>query len=121
MNCIAYNGRYLMMGFASDKSRADQPLIVPRRLSTGNFRLCGVLLAYAPEQIIPVMKAGMGWNFCPNELGAQITREIVEGVRKGELRAVIGKVADFETLPHELQALADRKTIGRTIVQLASE
>ena len=30
MSCIAYHGRYLMMGFASDKTRADQPLVVPR-------------------------------------------------------------------------------------------
>ena len=31
MKCIAYNGRYLMMGFASDKTRVDEKLIVPRR------------------------------------------------------------------------------------------
>ena len=29
MNCTAYNGRYLMMGFASDKRFADEKLIVP--------------------------------------------------------------------------------------------
>ena len=47
MHCIGYNGRYLMVGFASDKSHADEKLIVPRRISAGNFKLCGVLLAYA--------------------------------------------------------------------------
>jgi len=35
MDCIAYNGRYLMMGFASDKRVADEKLIVPRRLAVG--------------------------------------------------------------------------------------
>lgn len=35
MASIAYNGRYLMMGFASGKTRADQPLVVPRRGSAG--------------------------------------------------------------------------------------
>jgi NADPH2:quinone reductase len=118
MRCIAYNGRYLMMGFASDKRRVDEPFIVPRRVATGNFRLCGVLLAYAPDASIPVMKKGMGWNFAPTGLGAAITREIVELVRKGTLRPVIGKVADFEDLPGEIQALYDRKTVGRTIVRL---
>ena len=118
MNCIAYNGRYLMMGFASDKTRADQPLVVPRKVSAGNFRLCGVLLAYAPSEIIPVMKAGMGWNFCPNELGAKIMSEVVEWARKGSVKAVIGKVADFDAIPGEIQALFDRKTVGRTIVRL---
>jgi NADPH2:quinone reductase len=118
MNCIAYNGRYLMMGFASDKSRADQPLVVPRKVSAGNFRLCGVLLAYAPSEIIPVMKTGMGWNFCPNELGAKIMSEVVELVREGKVHAVTGKVVGFDEIPAEIQALFDRKTLGRTIVKL---
>lgn len=118
MRCTAYNGRYLMMGFASDKRRVDEPFIVPRRVSAGNFRLCGVLLAYAPEPAIPVMKKGMGWNFAPSELGARITGEIVEGVRKGALKPVIGKVMGFEDIPSGIQALYDRETIGRTIVRL---
>jgi NADPH2:quinone reductase len=33
MKCIAYNGRYLMMGFASDKTKVDEKWIVPRRLA----------------------------------------------------------------------------------------
>ena len=118
MACTSYNGRYVMMGFASDKTRADQPLVVPRKVSGGNFHLCGVLLAYAPDPVIPLMKAGMGWNFCPNDLGVKIMREVVELVRKGALRAVVGKVAPFEEIPSEIQALFDRKTVGRTIVKL---
>ncbi len=118
MNCTAYNGRYLMMGFASDKTRADQPLVVPRKVSTGNFRLCGVLMAYAPSEIIPMMKAGMGWNFCSNELGVKITSGVVELVRKGAVKAVIGRTVDFAEIPGEIQALFDRKTVGRTIVRL---
>ncbi len=118
MSCIAYHGRYLMMGFASDKTRADQPLVVPRMVSAGNFRLCGVLLAYAPTEVIPIMKKGMGWNFCPNELGVKITSAVVEGVRKGSLRAVIGKLIEFDEIPGEIQAMFDRKTVGRTIVKL---
>src|SRR6478609_239750 len=31
VKCIAYNGRYLLMGFASDKTKVDEPSIVPRR------------------------------------------------------------------------------------------
>src|SRR3989442_1856531 len=38
MSCLAYNGRYLMMGFASDKAVADEKLIVPRRGASGNFQ-----------------------------------------------------------------------------------
>ena len=47
LGCTAYNGRYLMMGFASNKVVADEPFVVPRRLALGNLKLCGVLLAYA--------------------------------------------------------------------------
>ena len=47
LQCTAYNGRYLMMGFASNKLVADEPFIVPRRIALGNLKLCGVLLAYA--------------------------------------------------------------------------
>ena len=46
MNFLAYNGRYLMMGFASNKRVADEPFVVPRRIATANIHLCGVLWAY---------------------------------------------------------------------------
>jgi len=118
MDCLAYDGRYLMMGFASDKTHADEKLIVPRRISTGNFKLCGVLLAYADAAIIPLMKKGMGWNFVANELGQRINEEIIELVLTEQIRPVIGKVVDFEDIPEAIVALANRKTVGRTIVKL---
>ena len=39
MHCLSYNGRYVMMGFASDKSCADEKFIVPRRVIAGNFHI----------------------------------------------------------------------------------
>ena len=50
LKCTAYNGRYLMMGFASDKTCADEKFIVPRQISAGNLKLCGVLLAILPSR-----------------------------------------------------------------------
>jgi NADPH2:quinone reductase len=117
-NCIAYDGRYLLMGFASDKTKADEPWIVPRRLLAGNFKLCGVLLAYAPEPVAKMMKKATGWNFVPDTRGQQIMREIVEAVQKKELRPVIGRVAPFEEIPAAIHAMAARQTLGRTIIQL---
>jgi NADPH2:quinone reductase len=116
--CIAYNGRYLMMGFASDKKYVDERLIVPRALSAGNFKLCGVLLSYAPPAVAQMMKKAMGWNFASDALGAQITREIVELVLAKHVRPVIGRVVDFEELPAALEAMANRETVGRTIVKV---
>jgi NADPH:quinone reductase len=118
MGCLAYNGRYLMMGFASDKTVADEKWLVPRRIMGGNFKLCGVLLAYAPDAVAKLMKKGMGWNFVSAELGQKITREIVELVLAGKVKPVIGKVIDFEQIPPAIEAMANRETVGRTIVRL---
>jgi NADPH2:quinone reductase len=118
MKCIAYNGRYLMMGFASDKTRVDEKWIVPRQVATGNFKLCGVLLAYAPEGLARMLKKGMGWNFAPAALGERIAREIAERVIAGELRAVVGRVVELGELPAAIDAMARRQTLGRTIVKL---
>jgi NADPH2:quinone reductase len=118
LGCTAYDGRYLMMGFASDKTVADEKFVVPRRLLAGNLKLCGVLLAYAPEPVIPMMKKGMGWNFVPASRGAEITREVAALVQAGRLRPVIGRVAKFEEIPDAIAALANRETTGRTIVLL---
>src|SRR5262245_6363383 len=118
IKCIAYNGRYLMMGFASDKKYVDEKLIVPRQISAGNFKLCGVLLAYAPPALAQMMKKGPGWNFASDALGARITREIAELVLAKQVRPVIGRVVEFGDLPAALEAMANRETVGRTIVKL---
>jgi NADPH:quinone reductase len=118
MSCTAYNGRYLMMGFASDKTVADEKFLVPRRVLLGNLKLCGVLLAYAPEAVAPLMKKGLGWNFVPTSLGERITREVAAGVAAGKLKPVIGRVAKFEEIPDAIASLANRETVGRTIVML---
>ena len=116
MNCIGYNGRYLMMGFASDKSFADEKLIVPRRVSAGNFKLCGVLLAYANAAVAPMMKQAMGWNFCSDALGAEITASIVDLVKQKRVKPVIGEVVGFADLPAAITRMRDRQTTGRVVV-----
>ena len=119
MKCTAYNGRYLMMGFASNKVVADEPFIVPRRIALGNLKLCGVLLAYAQPDMAEMVKTAMGWNFASDELGARIMREIVDLVLAGSVHAVVGDVVDFEDLPAAMDAMANRESVGRTIIQVA--
>jgi NADPH:quinone reductase len=118
MNCLAYNGRYVMMGFASNKVVADEKLIVPRRVAAGNFKLCGVLLSYADSERSTMMKQATGWNFPSNELGAEINRQIIDMVKAKRIRPVVGKVVAFEDVPSAVEAMANRETVGRTIVQL---
>lgn len=118
MSCLAYNGRYLMMGFASDKTVADEKLIVPRQVAMGNFKLCGVLLAYAESGFATMVKQGMGWNLPSSELGARIHRRIIELVTTQRVSAVVGRVVGFDEVPAAFAAMANRDTVGRTIVKL---
>ncbi|MEX2293507.1 MAG: zinc-binding dehydrogenase [Acidimicrobiales bacterium] len=118
LNCTAYNGRYLMMGFASNKAIADEPFVVPRRLALGNIKLCGVLLAYATDDLAEIVKTAMGWNFPSGHLGDQIMGEVVQLVELGHVRPIVGEVVDFEDIPAAITAMAERRTMGRTIVLL---
>ncbi len=120
MKCTKYNGRYVMMGFASNKVVADEPFLVPRRLALGNLKLCGVMLAYAQPDVSEFLKTGMGWNFVPAELGRRIMREVVDLVDAGKVRPVVGTVVPFEQIPSAIEAMANRETIGRTIVDLTA-
>ena len=115
LRCTAYNGRYLMMGFASNKAVADEPFVVPRRVALANVKLCGVLLAYAEPAMAELVKEAMGWNFASGELGARIAGEIVDLVLAGAVKPVVGKVVGFDELPAAMEAMANRETVGRVI------
>ena len=118
LDCLAYDGRYVMMGFASNKAVADEPFVVPRRLMLANATLCGVMLNYQTPDVAGVLKDAMGWNVATTDLGARIQSEIVERYRAGRIRAVVGEVVPFEELPRAIDALAARRTIGRVVVTL---
>lgn len=118
MNAIAYNGRYVMVGFASDKSVADEKFIVPRRLALGNFKLCGVTLAYIDDAVAAGLKQGMGWNFATASLGEKIQHQIIELYRAKKIRAVVGKHIAFEDIPQAITDMGDRKTVGRVVATL---
>jgi NADPH2:quinone reductase len=116
LNCTAYNGRYLMMGFASNKLVADEPFVVPRRVALGNLKLCGVLLNYQTDDMVGVIKRAMGWNVAPRALGERATDEILQLVRSGAVHAVVGSTPTFDELPAALAAMASRDTVGRVVV-----
>ncbi len=118
LKVTAYDGRYLMMGFASDKSKVDEPFVVPRAIAAGNLKLCGVLLSYADPGVATFVKQAMGFNFVGREVGERITREVLELVRAGKVRPVIGAVHPFDAVPQAIDDLANRRTTGRVVVRL---
>jgi NADPH2:quinone reductase len=118
LGVTAYNGRYVMIGAAADKTTADEPFIVPRQVMGANIKLCGVLLAYAVPEIRTLVKQAMGFNFLSRDLGERITAEVVDRVRAGRVRAVVGATVGFRDIPQAITAMADRATTGRTVVML---
>lgn len=118
LKATAYDGRYLMMGFASNKGVADEPVVVPRRVILSNVKLCGVLFAYATDDVRSLVKAAMGWNFASTERGAAVHREVVALVEQGAVRPLVGATVGFEDLPSAMEAMAAGLTIGRTVALL---
>jgi NADPH2:quinone reductase len=118
LKVTAYNGRYVMMGFAGDKTKADEPWIVPRKVLAGNLKLCGVLMSYAEPATADFVKQMMGFNFVPSSLGQQINDSIIELVRSAAIRPVIGRVATFDELPQAIHDMGQRGTTGRVVIQL---
>uniref|UniRef100_UPI00397AFA9A zinc-binding dehydrogenase n=1 Tax=Salmonella sp. SAL4356 TaxID=3159877 RepID=UPI00397AFA9A len=73
------------------------------------------LLAYATPEIAAFVKQAVGYNFASRELGEQMMTSILDLVREGAVRPVIGSVVPFEQLPAAIDAMAKRETTGRTI------
>jgi NADPH:quinone reductase-like Zn-dependent oxidoreductase len=113
---IAYDGRYLIMGFASNKRVADEKFLVPRALSMGNFSVCGVVLSYAPAQAVPMMKAHTGWNFASTAMGAEITKKLVDLYLAKKIRPIIGETVSFADVPQAFDDFAESRTVGRVVV-----
>ena len=114
--CMAFNGRHLLVGFASGIEAEDQG-IVPRPVLFGNFSLCGVCHAYVedPRQV----KRTIGHNFPSHADGERVHARVLELMRHGRARPVIGQEVAFIDLPTALQAVADRQTVGRVVVLVA--
>lgn len=118
LKALAYNGRYVMMGFASNKTVADEPFLVPRRWMLGNVKLCCVMLNYATPELSGMLKKAMGWNPVPREVGVEAHARILALIESGELHPVIGRTIRFEEIPGAIEDMANRKTVGRTVALL---
>jgi NADPH:quinone reductase len=111
--CMAFNGRHLLVGFASGIEAEDEG-IIPRPVLFGNFSLLGVCHAYVDDP--RVLKGMTGYNFPSHADGQRVHARILELIADGRVRPVIGSEVGFEELPQALQSMADRQTVGRNVV-----
>ena len=56
-----------------------------------------------------------GYNFPSHADGERVHARILELVANGSVRPVIGSEVAFTDLPQALQAMADRRTVGRNV------
>jgi len=117
MDCMAWGGRYVMLGFVSDKTVGDTPSIVPRAIGWGNFSLVIFSLGYRDEAASRAGKRTMpGMNRAPRTVGDRIHGELLELIRTGRIRPVVGLHVPFEALPEAFEALSGREVPGRIVV-----
>ena len=121
MQCTVYNGRYLMMGFASNKVVADEPFIVPAPDRARELQVV--------RRVARVSGAGDGGD-AQDRNGLEL-RDRPSSARRscarsstssspGKIKPIVGRTIDFDDIPAEIEAMANRETIGRTIVMLES-
>jgi NADPH:quinone reductase len=110
--CMAFNGRHLLVGFASGIEAEDEG-IVPRPVLFGNFSLSGVCLAYVDDP--SALKHLSGYNFPSHADGERIHANVLDLIAQGALRPVVGRQMAFDALPGALQSMAERQTIGRSV------
>jgi len=119
MDCMAWGGRYVMLGFVSDKTVGDRPSIVPRAIGWGNFSLIIFSLGYRDEASSRASKRSMpGMNRAPRSVGDRIHAALLESFRCGAIRPVVGLHVPFEELPSALEAMARREVLGRAVVEI---
>jgi NADPH2:quinone reductase len=111
-SCVAYQGRYLPVGFNADPQSGftGKPL---RRVSMGNFSVLGVILAYN-EESVPMRQFGVVPN--PPEVGRQVHQAICSLVSDGSIRPYIGRRITADQVAAALQDEDQRRTLGRTVV-----
>jgi NADPH2:quinone reductase len=115
--CVANGGRYVPIGFNDDAQSGltGRPL---RKVSMGNFSVVGVMLSYGP---VPEAFRRFGVNPFPAETGQRVHRELCALIERGVVRPVIGRVISMSEVGAALEDHEQRRTSGRTVVDLTKE
>jgi NADPH2:quinone reductase len=113
--CVAREGRYLPVGFNDDPESGltGRPL---RKVSMGNFSVLGVMLGYNE---MPIEFRRFGVNTFPPDVGREVHGALLPLVATGAIRPVIGRRITMEEVAAALDDHEQRRTTGRTVVDLS--
>ena len=119
MNCTAYNGRYLMMGFASNKAVADEKFDRPPPHRPGQHQALrrAARRTPTPSSGPPSSRRWAGTSRPTSSGPRSWSRSSTWSGRNG-CGPWSGRVVDFDDVPAAFEAMANRETVGRTIVRL---
>lgn len=113
--CVAHEGRYLIAGFSSG-IEAGEAGLPPRPVAKGNFSLVGVMMAYQNETIPGLRDAG--FSPFPRAVGEAVHADLLALLAQKRIRPIVGRRVTFGEVPAAYEDLEERRTIGRTVVQL---
>lgn len=111
---MGLNGRYLMAGFAQDIALEDGDYLSPRPIAYSNFDVCGVCLVYVNDPV--AIRRTLGFNWPARSEGLEAHAKILELLRTGKIRTVVGAEVPWTDLPNALERMAARQTTGRLVV-----
>ena len=113
--CVAYEGRYLPVGFNDDPESGftGRPL---RRVSMGNFSVVGVLMGYNPESML---MRQFGVVPTPPERGREVHTALCRMVSEGTIKPYIGRRIGPTQVGAALEDHEQRRTSGRTVVDMS--
>jgi NADPH2:quinone reductase len=113
--CVAREGRYVPVGFNDDRESGltGRPL---RKVSTGNFSVVGVMLGYND---MPLDFRRFGLNTFPPDTGREVHEALLAMVAAGSIRPAIGRVVTMDGVAAALDDHEQRRTAGRTVVDVA--
>lgn len=103
-----------MAGFAEDIALEDGDYISPRSSAYGNFDVCGVCLVYVTDPL--AVRRALGFNWPARSEGLDAHVRLLEMMRTGNIRTVVGDNVAWEDVPAALERMAARKTVGRLVV-----
>jgi NADPH2:quinone reductase len=114
---MAFNGRHLIVGYSADITLEEQGVNLQPSIY-GNFDLVGICFAFVDD---PRLTRCLGMNFLSRADGIRIWDGILQLHQQGAVRPVVGRELRFDEVPPMLEAIEERRTMGRTVVRVAPQ